>query len=270
MTSYCRRVQGYSPSVLIRKTRVRTKRLKTILSRILRTAFCGVLLLCATAMVNRLVGYIGQSSYLAAHDIEFEGCQRLCPQELMGKAEINSGTNLLTLRPKEISRNLKENRWVKDVTVERTFPQRLTIKVRERRPAAVVVDESLFLVDDDGFIFKKVERCDPINLPIITGFSLGVNDPDRLNDVLGLLREGQETGILPRDSISEVHFDNDFGFTLYTLQDALPIHVGFADFEEKLKMLARVQKDLQARNITPGAIRLLSRDEAHVKRGSSS
>lgn len=270
MGSYCRRSMGYTPSAVWRRASARKKTIKAVFFQIIRTAFWGAIILCATLLVNRLIGYIGQTSYLAAQDIEFEGCQKVSPQELMAMTEITSGTNLLSVRPKEISSKLKGNPWIKDVTIERIFPHGLNIKVNERQPAALVADKSLFLLDADGVVFKEVERCDPVDFPVITGFSLGVDDTGLLDQVLELFRRGDSIGVLSRDSISEVHIDDEVGFTLYTLHDAVRIQLGFNDCEEKLKLLAHIQKDLQGRNITPGTIQLLSGEEAHVTRGSSS
>ncbi len=270
MRRYRSRTMGYHPTVMLKKASARKKRVKPLFFKIVRTAFWGTLILLAMLLVNRLIVYIGQTSYLAANDIHFEGCQKVSPQDLMTMAQTSSNTSLFGMNLKNIAKQLKKNPWVKDVTIKRSFPQGLTIKVREREPVALVADEGLFMVDKDAVVFKEVEKSDLINLPVITGFSLRGKDASILNEVLELLRTGHASGVLPRDSISEVHVDKDYGFTLYTLQDAVPIKLGFADYHKKLMLLASIRKDLQNRNITAAAIQFLSADKAHISRASSS
>lgn len=256
--------------VLTRKLVSRKRKIKAVCYEVARTVFWGSLILLATVLVNRLINYIGQSSYLAVNDVRFEGCQRVSPQELMALVDLEENANILTIRLREICKTVKRNPWIKDVAVKRELPQGLTIKVAEREPAALVADGGLFLVDKDGVVFKEVGKNDPVDLPVITGLSLQEGENSLLNEGLAFLRTARLTGDLGGEMISEVHVDGTHGITLYTLQKAIMITMGFADYREKLALLAEIQKDLHQRNIAPGVIHFISADTAHIARASSS
>lgn len=245
-------------------------KLKLIGYQLIRTAFWGALILITALLVNRLLDYLGQSSYLALRDIRFEGCQRVSPQELMTLANIKAGANILAIDLKYVSQQMKSNPWVKEITIRRSLCQGVSIEVVERKPTAVVVDKKLFLTDEDGIIFKEVDHGDPVDMPVITGLSLARGNLGAVKQAIDLLMAGHSAGILPYDSISEIHIEENQVFSLYTVQDSLCIRLGFDDYKNKLALLARVQEDLHKRRISPGTIHLLSADVAHVKKVSSS
>jgi hypothetical protein len=64
--------------------------------------------------------------------------------------------------------------------------------------------------------------------------------------------------------------DGDYGITLYTLTENIPIQMDLKDYSEKLVLLRSLQEDLENRNIEPQAIEIISLDEARVKIASSS
>src|SRR5262249_56676838 len=53
----------------------------------------------------------------------------------------------------------------------RRSPDSLSVAVKEREPAALVALGDLYLVDSEGRPFKKIEREDPADLPLITGLA---------------------------------------------------------------------------------------------------
>jgi len=236
----------------------------------IRTTFCLSIILVASVSLHFLINFTIQSSCLEIKDTQFEGCQNVSPQELMTLAGLRPGANIFTVSLKEISQRIRANPWVKEVKIRRTFPHLLTVKVNERVPVALVSHKKLFLVDEEGILFKEVEANDKVNMPIITGLSFSQQNSDRLKRIIDLLKLADKEAVLPMEMVSEVHFDANYGITIYTLQDAIPIRMGFGDYGKKLALLATIQEDLYARQVTPEAIDIISSETAHVKKLSSS
>jgi len=70
------------------------------------------------------------------------------------------------------------------------FPERLVIEVQERKAVALVKkDNSFYLLDLDGVVFKKLESSDESDLPALTGcYHEGKLNPELLSKSLELLR----------------------------------------------------------------------------------
>lgn len=253
-----------------RKKLLHRETVKRVFFTAIRTLFFISLIIIASIFVNHLVHYIVQSSYLSLKDVQFEGCQKLSPQELMRLTGIPMETNIFTLNLKEIARQLKFNRWVKEVKITRIFPHALKIKVDERIPVAIVSHEKLFFLDKEGVLFKEVENKDHLDMPVITGLSFSEQNAHIIKKVLSVMDTADKTGVLPSDVISEIHVDSNNGLTFYTLQDAIPIRIGIGDYREKLNLLSQIQEDLHKRKVKAKAIELISSGVAHVRLSSTS
>ena len=257
--------------LLLRKKRLlKPKELKKIIFSSLHFILFLSLILIISVLLNHLLKVIVQSSYFSLKDIRFEGCKNVTPLELMKLAQIKKRTNLLTINLRKLAQRLNSNPWIKEVKVKRILPHTLKIKVKERIPVALVNHKKLFLVDKEGVLFKEVEPGDDIDMPVITGLSFSQPNSKLIKKVLVLLETADKTGVLPKDRISEVHIDNNYGLTLYTVKKAIPIRIGFQSYREKLNLLASIQKDLCSRQIDSEAIYFVSKEVAHVKLATSS
>ena len=256
--------------LLGKKKDFKRKKVKKYFSYTIRYTFCLLIILVTSTLLNYLGNFIIHSPYFALKDIRFEGCRKVSPQELMKLAEIRKGANIFAINLTELAQRLKFNPWIKEAKIERIFPYALKIIVNERTPVALVSHKKLFFVDKEGVLFKEVEPNDNMDMPVITGLSSSELRPHILKNILDLLDTADQIGVLPKDMVSEVHIDSNYGLTLYTLQDATPIRLGFRDYRKKLNLLTRIREDLYNRKIRPKAIDFVSSDMAHVRLASSS
>jgi cell division protein FtsQ len=244
--------------------------IKKICFLFLRCTLFSALIILTAASLYYGGSYIARSSYFALQDIRFKGCKNLTPQELMSLAHLRQGDNILALKLQEISQKIIANPWVKNVRIERNFPHQLIIEITERVPVALVSQENLFLVDREGDLFKKVERQDNIDMPVITGLSVSEPNTRRVKEILDFLETAEHMGVFSLQTVSEVHVDGDYGITLYTLTENIPIQMDLKNYSGKLALLRSLKEDLAKRKIEPQAIEIISLDEARVKVASSS
>jgi cell division septal protein FtsQ len=117
--------------------------------------------------------------------------------------------------------------------VERRLPNRITVEVEERRAAAAVLLDALYLADRSGRVFKRadVPAGETDGLVVVTGLERrlwqGGSDAGRALvaralDVVDAWRAARE-----RPPIGEVHVDAD-GLTLYTVEGGIALRVGDA------------------------------------------
>jgi cell division protein FtsQ len=131
---------------------------------------------------------------------------------------------------------------VQDVSVRKAFPDRLIVRIVERKPVAMINSDALWYVDGDGTIFKRLSAYDPKDFPIITGFGRReLASPDdvvarrNLKRTIDLLKVA-EAGALGRN-LSEIHFDAQEGFTLVTRDSGLQLKLGTVDVRDAMRRI---------------------------------
>jgi hypothetical protein len=132
--------------------------------------------------------------------------------------------------------------------VRRELPDRVVLHVRENRPVAIlaVADETpgLYYLAQNGRIFAPVASGDPRDLPFVTGLTRkdlagdGAFGPRAVRRALALMRHAERQPAV--GTISELHVDRELGLTLMPIKPALPITIGWGEYDLKLARVAEV------------------------------
>ena len=98
---------------------------------------------------------------------------------------------------------LKTVDWIKDATVARLWPDRLIVRISERKPVAFMTLSAgrVALIDEDGVILPQTQ--DRFTLPVVTGIRASDALPERRDRIARLLRLIKEVGDAGQN-ISEV------------------------------------------------------------------
>jgi cell division protein FtsQ len=215
-----------------------------------------------------LVGYdvTIRSTFLSIRETVVRGCKELTEKEILSLAAIRPATNILTLNTDAVARRIKANPWIREVLIGREFPDRLVIMVRERKAVALLQGEKgIYLLDNEGTSFKKLEPEDGLNLPILTGcVKEGRTDEVLVKKSLALLNYiAGATDIPAIGSVSEVHGNETFGLSLFT-DVGFCLKLGFDGYENKLKRLTPVIADLDRKNMKAGFLLIDLSDPAKI------
>ena len=241
------------------------RRSKHILHELLRT----VLLLTAVSIIvaGMIYGYIFtiSSSYFQIKEIIVNGCKEITEKEILSYAAIKPSQNLLAINLGTITRRIESNPWVKEVSIGREFPNRLIINLQERTAVALVKRDNGFnLLDVDGVVFKKHEKNDEVDIPVLNGCSSDDNESVIFTKSLELLRYLSASNEFPTiRNIAEIHGHEVFGLSLFT-DSGLCIRLGFDSYENKLKRLNTVMADLERRNMKLGFLLIDLNDPAKI------
>jgi cell division septal protein FtsQ len=192
---------------------------------------------------------------------------------------VRKGDPLLTLSLSKVRADLLRYPWVKDVHLSKKIPARVLIWVEEQKPMALVSfpskpplegAEKLYLVNEEGIIFKEAEPRDPKNLPTITGLQ-GDEGRDRLPQVIRLLKAVGESPSLNALGISEFHWDEKKGFSIFTEEPCVRLDLGefgadVADWEEKLRLFGENWEAIRKTVASPKVVDLSVDRKMIVKR----
>ena len=209
--------------------------------------------LSLTLMVGYLVAL--SAPFFRLEDISIYGNRRVSQLELLKQGGLEDKVNILALNLSDVKRKLEAVPWVKSVHLRRELPNKLSIQVEERTPISLVLfSQGLFFLDEEGIPFKKVERQETSSLPVLTGLQknhwpgTGRLDPKILQELVTLktlLSQGKDP--LYPDKLSEIHYDPDCGYSLYTLDRGVRISLGQEDLKARLNRLEKVWTRLQKR-----------------------
>ncbi len=193
----------------------------------------------------------------------FSGLQRAMPAELLKLSGLTVGQNLWSLDMEALERAMSTHPWVRSVEVRRHFPSSVSVDVVEHVPAALAVLGDLYLLDEDGEPFKRLQPGDELDLPLITGVDregyLGDEGKtrERFRQALAVVDAYAATQPGKRERLSEVRVSEE-GMVL-VMADGLEVRMGEGDTDAKLERLARVREELRARGLSAQVIHLENR-----------
>jgi cell division protein FtsQ len=200
-------------------------------------------------VVPRVLQAVQDHPYFAIREIVIHHHGRLSEAELRTALGIRTGDGIWHVDTAAAEARLRARFWVRSARVRRELPDRVVVRVREYRPAAILavgdLRPGLYYVAANGRIFAPVGDTDGRDLPYITGLSKADLDgragfgPKAVHSALGLLRmvarDAGEVG-----AVSEVHADPEQGLTLLPVRPAIPIVLGWGGLARKLDRLGRV------------------------------
>jgi cell division protein FtsQ len=252
---------------ILETRKYRFKRRKKDLIREVSKAL-GLLLAVLTITAAMIQGchYVVTLPYFQIKETVVKGCTELTEKDVLTLAAIKYPQSLFAINTDAIVKRISSNPWIKSVFIGRELPNRLVIEIREKMAIALVKKDSVFyLLDADGTPFKKLQSGEDTDLPVLNGcYPEGKLDDHLLTKSLELLRVLSDLKDLPAVShVSEINGHEILGLSLFT-DSGLCLHLGFDNYENKLKRLVPVMDDLGRRNLKPGFLLIDLSDPAKI------
>jgi len=190
----------------------------------------------------------------ALRELRFGGLVHAREAELIQRSGLALGENLFRLDLTRAARAMEGHPWVASATLERRLPGTIVASIVEHRPAALVQLGGLYVLDEEGRVFKRAVPDDGLDLPIMTGVSRAAwaeQAPEqqlRLFGALHLLDTWQASGFSIA-SLSEVRLDEGGGFTVFAHDGTAvqEVRLGSSDVSLKLQRLAQIRAALARR-----------------------
>jgi cell division protein FtsQ len=186
--------------------------------------------------------FVFENPYFFVREIQVRGGEKFGGSEIVAMAGLRHGMNMWKIDPVAIESKIARHPWVRRVLVRREFPRRVVIEVEERTPKAIVAMRKLYYVDADGVVFKEVGQGEAVNFPFLTGLrpeQLAIANPAIREKIRDAMRLG-ELMTKGSHSLSEIHFDALDRVVLYTTAYPVALHMGWGDWDDKMKRLDRV------------------------------
>lgn len=125
-----------------------------------RGVFVGAIVVAVLALIFAvLLLVLSHLPVFVIEGIDAQASEHVSAEAIAKLAGIEEGTTLLSLDVDQVSANIKQNPWIKEVTLTREFPANLGITVEERQIGAVVVigaGSSVWAIGTDGVWIEPV------------------------------------------------------------------------------------------------------------------
>ncbi|MBR1734657.1 MAG: FtsQ-type POTRA domain-containing protein [Alphaproteobacteria bacterium] len=109
-------------------------------------------------------------NYFSLKKVEFDGHEHVPEVLLLKSSGLRYKNSVFSTPIKEIKERLEKLSWVKSVIVQRKLPGKISVRIAERTPIAILqTKQKLYLVDNDGVVLENDGIGTFSNLPIIVG-----------------------------------------------------------------------------------------------------
>jgi hypothetical protein len=203
---------------------------------------------------------LSRSDIFRLTDIRISGTRTTTERQILDLAELQLGGSLLKFNTKAAEARIGAHPWVEQVKITAQWPSAVEITVREYQPFALVnIEEGkgrrLRYVDREGRVFAEVGQGQELDFPVITG-ALPQKDVAAGKFVKGSLAEAacsvllfaaKGNAILPIQSVSEVHIDQQQGLIVYLIDQPFPVYFGRDRLQTKYFRLVKVLEQLYAK-----------------------
>ncbi|HYZ89176.1 MAG TPA: FtsQ-type POTRA domain-containing protein [Myxococcales bacterium] len=192
--------------------------------------------------------------FFALRDVKFTGLAHAAERDLLARSGLQIGANLMSLDLAAAARGIETHPWVASARLSRSFPGTVLAEIVEHRAAAQVQLGGLYLLDDEGRVFKRVEAGDAADVPLVTGVSREAWLRDkgaaqlRLYSALHLLEAWRAEG-LSAAALEEVRVEDDGGFTAFAREPSglQEVRLGSRDLPLQLQRLTQLRAALARR-----------------------
>jgi cell division protein FtsQ len=231
--------------------------------------------LAATGLLGAAFGYtyswLTNSPMFSVKSIEMNQCPNVTKEEIWSIVRGGGKHNIWTVPVRDVSGRLASHPWIRSVSVRKSFPDLLVVRIEEHQPVAMVNLDALWYVDDEGVLFKRLTAYDRKDMAIVTGFSVGdlrARDAITMRNFIGALDLLQlaEAGSL-RKNLSEVHFDAQEGYTLVTRDTGVRFKIGGMDFHRAVQRVEEALPRISALGKSPGIVDLKTEGRIFVRSG---
>jgi len=223
----------------------------------------GGLLLAATIWLGeQTVRYAHEADAFAIREIVIDGNHQLEAIDVRRAARLRIGSNIFEISAENARNHLLQHPWVAEAKVVRKLPGRVRIEIVERKPVALVALDQLYLVSEEGAVFKRLGVDDPVDLPVITGIASErfYDDFEYRKAILlrsmALLQDYEGAGLAKRERVSEIHFEGANGIELFVGDDGMNVRLGNGQHRQKLRRLRQVLERLTKENTRPSYVYL--------------
>jgi cell division septal protein FtsQ len=211
----------------------------------------------------------------AVGTVEVRGASRVSVDRILAAAGIAPGANLWRIDPVAVAARVEALPGIRRAELIRELPNRVTLRVEERRPFTLVGGGRLHWLDEEGYWLGEAGPGTSPPAPVITGLSeeemadMRRAPSPRARAAIALLRILLRRSSALVHEISEIDMSRREGPVLYTV-DGIEVRLGSEEWEQRLTRLEGVLGQVVRQGTDVAIIDLRFRDQVVLTPGGAS
>ncbi len=178
------------------------------------------------AIIIAILTFILISDVFNICNIEVIGNEQVSTEEILSLSKVNLNDNIFLYNKIETINSIKQNPYIKSITVKRKLPDKIQIEIQERQKDYVIqLNDQYFYIDNQGYILEK--SMIKIDKPKLEGYATDIEnilpgdrlikeDLEKLDDILKIIKSSEEIEI--NNKITSINIKNKNNYIL-TLQE---------------------------------------------------
>ena len=181
-----------------------------------------------------------QTEYFKIREISIDGENTLVKKNIVDKLEKMKGRNIVYIDAKKIEKEIKKDVRVKNVSIQKIFPDKLKINLEERKPRVYIQKgEDRFLADEDLVLYGYMSEEKLRNIPTVA-----YTDEESLKDLKIIISKIQNKDLY--DIISEIR-KSDKSYELILMETKIKLVtdtlVSEERYNEAYKFYEKIKND---------------------------
>ncbi|MCJ7508352.1 MAG: FtsQ-type POTRA domain-containing protein [candidate division Zixibacteria bacterium] len=178
--------------------------------------------------------------------IQIEGNQKVSDLDILNLCPVKLGQNFFKVDTDEISKKILSEPRIETVNIERLFPQRILIRLSEKKPIYLINLGNMYGLTQRGEIIPLEENLDlpVVNVVSLKKVTLYHKIKDRKIDfALSLHNSLAKIDANILNLISEVNLKEKDNVILYLVPRGAKVFLGCGEFEKKLIRLSLILRE---------------------------
>lgn len=170
-------------------------------------------------------------------EILVSGLVNLSEDSVKTTTKLEKGTNIFKVRTKKIEKELEKNPYILEATINRKYPNKLSIAINERKIAFYTeISGGFYVIDDKGVVLEKKDSIEGIQALRIEGIDetclkIGEQikniDEDKIKGICNIYEFLKENSLFEKYTIIKLEVNDFIDLKLYV--NNLQIKLGTAD-----------------------------------------
>ena len=217
------------------------------ISKIILNILLVVLVLAITLMWFR------ENKLFVIDQVKVEGNKILSYEEILKQANLDLSKDIFEIDLDAVEERLITHELIEDVDISRFLPSALKIEIIEKDIIANVSESKLIAIDSKGNVIETERYFALYDLPIITGTNLIPDSlgqlyaPPIVQEMVTILKAIRKINLQLYHDISEINFQRNYGILLFLRKNAIPIILGYGNYQNKMYNLSLIYNLLNKR-----------------------
>lgn len=181
--------------------------------------------------------------------LQIEGQRYTARAKVLRVFAADFGRSIFSIPLEDRRRSLLEIDWVEDASVSRIWPDRLVVRIRERKPVAFVLfHPGVLLIDSEGVLLDQPSQS-LFAFPVLSGIHREDTVEERHERVRAFLQVEEEMGYLVKD-VSEIDTRDISNIRIVAQVDnrAVDLLLGDADFGKRYQNFLNHYPEIRKRS----------------------